>query len=66
MHFVGRRMSLAARRGTAMLANVPPGDYMNLGVSRRNKMPYENWRTLRVGYSETAFIMQECKDGGIC
>ena len=50
-------------RRTAMLEKVPPGDYMKLGVSRLNKMPYENWR---VGYSETAFIMKECKDGSIC
>ena len=48
-----------------MLANVPPGDYMKLGASRPNKMPYENWRTLRVGHSETAFIMIECKNGSI-
>ena len=39
---------------------------MKLGVSRLNKLPYENWRTLQVGYSETAFITQECKDGSIC
>ena len=57
---------LQPRRGTAMLANVPPGGYMKLGASRLNKMPYENWRTLQVEYSETAFIMQECIDGSIC
>ena len=34
---------LQPRRETAMLANVPP---------RLNKMPYENWRTLRVGILE--------------
>ena len=56
---------LQPRRRTGMLANVPPGDYMKLGTSRLNKMPYENWRTLRVGYSETAFIMKECKNGSI-
>ena len=39
---------------------------MKLGASRLNKMPYENWRTLRVGYPEMAFIMKECKDGSIC
>ena len=39
---------------------------MKLGASRLNKMSYENWRTLPVGYSETAFIMKECKDGSIC
>ena len=39
---------------------------MKLGASRLNKMPYENWRMLRVGYSETAFIMKECKGGSIC
>ena len=48
-----------------MLANVPPGDYMKLGASRLNTMPYENWRTLRIGHSETAFIMIECKNGSI-
>ena len=64
MHIVGPGMSSATP--TAMLANVPTGDYMKLGVSRLNKMPYENWRTLRAGYPETAFIMQECKDGFIC
>ena len=51
---------------TAKLANVPLGDYMNLGSSRLNKMPNENWQTLRVGYSEKAFIMKECKDSSIC
>ena len=56
---------LQPRRGTAMLANVPPGDYMRLSASRLNRMAYENWHTLRVGYSETAFIMKECKDGSI-
>ena len=56
---------LQSGRGTAMLTNVPPGDYMKLGASRLNKMPYENWRTLRVGYSETAFIIKECKGGSI-
>ena len=38
---------------------------MRLGESRLNKMPYENWGMLRVGYSETAFIMKECKDDSI-
>ena len=57
---------LQPRRGTAMLANVPLRDYMKLGASTLNKMPYENWRMLRVGYSEMAFIMKECKDGSIC
>ena len=33
---------LQLRRGTAMLANVPPGDDIKLGASRLNKMPYEN------------------------
>ena len=49
-----------------MLANVPPGDYMKIGALRLNKMPYENWRTLGVGHSDTAFIMKDCKDGSIC
>ena len=57
---------LQPRRVTAMLASVPPGAYIKLGASRLKKMPYENWRTLRVGHSETAFTMQECKDGSIC
>ena len=39
---------------------------MKLGASILNKMSYEKWRTLRVGYSETAFIIKECKDGSIC
>ena len=39
---------LQPRQGTAMLAKMPPGDYMKLGASRQNKMPYENLRTLRV------------------
>ena len=57
---------LQSRRGTAMLANVPMGDYMKLGALRLNKMLYENWRTLRVAHSETAFFMKDCKDGRIC
>ena len=52
---------LQPRCGTAMLANMPPGDFMKLGESRLNKMPYENWRMLRVGYSEKAFIMKSVK-----
>ena len=51
---------LQPRLGTAMLANVPPGDYMKLDASRLNKISYENWRTLQVGYSEMAFIIKEC------
>ena len=66
MHFIGPRMLSATRRGTGMLANVPAGDYMKLGASRLNKMPYENWRTLLGGHSEMTFIMKECKDGSIC
>ena len=66
MHFIGSRMSSATPTRDAMLANVPPGEYMKLGASRLNKMLYENWRTLRVEYSKRAFIMKECKDGSIC
>ena len=66
MQFVGPRMSSATPTRAAMLASVPPGDYKKLGASRLNKMPYANWQMLRVGYSETAFIMKECKDGSIC
>ena len=39
---------------------------MKLGASKLNKMPYENWQTLRGGHSERTFIMKECKDGSIC
>ena len=58
--------SLQPRRGTAMLENVPLGDYMKLSALRLNKMPYEKLRTLRVSHSETAFIMKDCKGGSIC
>ena len=40
---------------------------MKLGASRLNKMSHENGERCELaGYSETAFIMKECKDGSIC
>ena len=42
------------------------GDYMKSSTSMLNKTPYENWRTLQVAHSKTAFIMKECKYGSIC